>query len=216
MIVITGASDGLGLQVAKLYAETGKTVVNISRRECQYATINICTSLQSEDGVTEAVQEILALEEPLEALINCVGVYTREAYGAVTQGEIERTLSTNVTSLLLLISKLMQRIEKDETDILTVTSSASRKGCVKEPVYSASKWAARGITAGLKERFKDTSNRVIDFCPGGMDTDFFDKADVSYGSTSKFMDPASVALALKQTLDLPKNIEVSEIVLNRK
>jgi len=45
MIVITGASDGLGYQLAKLCKEAGKTVVNISRRECEYADVNVLHNL---------------------------------------------------------------------------------------------------------------------------------------------------------------------------
>ncbi len=46
MIVITGASDGLGHQLAKLYKESGKTVVNVSRRECEHADVNLLHNLR--------------------------------------------------------------------------------------------------------------------------------------------------------------------------
>lgn len=216
MIVITGASDGLGLEVAKLYKAAGKTVVNISRKESEAADINICLSLCEGPEIEEAAKQVLVIDEPLEALINCIGIFTREDYGDITEDEIKRAMSSNAKPLLLLTSKLIEKIEADGTDILNVTSSASRKGCVSEPVYSASKWAARGITKGLQERFKGKPNRVIDFCPGGMTTDFFEKSKAKYGSTDGFMKPSDVALALKQTLDLPKNMEVSEIIVNRK
>ena len=45
MIVITGASDGLGLQLAKLYKEAGKRVINISRRKSEFADVNILKNL---------------------------------------------------------------------------------------------------------------------------------------------------------------------------
>jgi hypothetical protein len=48
-----------------------------------------------------------------------------------------------------------------------------------------------------------------------MRTNFFETAGAQNDTTS-FMDPSEVALALKQTLDLPKNMEVSEIIINRK
>jgi short-subunit dehydrogenase len=74
MIIITGASDGLGKQVAKLYKEAGKKVVNISRRECEYADINICVSLREGEDIKKASDEILQMDEPIEAIINCAGV----------------------------------------------------------------------------------------------------------------------------------------------
>lgn len=215
MIVITGASDGLGKEVAKLYKEAGKRVVNISRRECEYADVNICLSLREGSEIAEASEKVLALEEPLEALINCAGVYSQQPLGQITEDEIKRIMSTNVKPAILLTSHLLDRIKQDQADILNVVSTISFKAYVDQAVYGASKWALRGFTKNLQEEFKGQPNRVISFCPGGMQTDMFAAADAGT-DTASFMNPADVALALKQTLDLPKNMEVSEIVINRK
>lgn len=215
MIVITGASDGLGLQVAKLYKETGKTVVNISRNECEYADVNICLSLREGKEIGEAAQQVLALDEPLEALVNCIGVFNNQKFGDITEDEVKRLMSTNVKASSLLISMLIERIRKDEADVLNVLSTAALVAKPDEPLYVASKWAARGFTLSLQQDLKKTACRVISFCPGGMQTDFFQKADTDV-DTSNFMKTEDIAVALKQTLDLPKSIEVSEIILNRK
>ncbi len=215
MIVITGASDGLGLQVAKLYREAGKTVVNISRRECEYADTNICLSLREGAQIEEAVKRVKALEEPLEVFINCIGVFNNQKFGEITEEEIKRLMSTNVKAPFLLTSGLIERIKKDGTDILNVLSTAAIRAKADEPLYVASKWAERGYTLSLQDELRKTSSRVISFCPGGMRTDFFDKADVS-NDTGTFMDPVEIAKTIKYILDLPKSIEVSEIILNRK
>lgn len=217
MIVITGASDGLGLQVAKLYKEAGETVVNVSRRECKYADVNICLSLREEKEIKEAVKKILTFNENLDILINCAGVFSHEPFGNITESEIKRLMSTNVKPAILLTSLLKERINNDKTDILNVISTIAHKATIDEAVYGASKWALRGFTKNLQEVFKGKPNRVIAFYPGGINTNFFTKenseADVDL---KKFMDPSDVAVILKQTLDLPKNMEVSEIIINRK
>lgn len=216
MIVITGASSGLGLEVAKLYKEEGKTVVNISRRECEYADINICLSLREGEQIEEAVNRILEIKEPIEVIINAIGVWGEEPFGEITGDEVKRLMSTNVKAPMLLVSKLFDRIKENETDILNVISTAGTRGRAEFPLYSASKWAERGYTKSLQEALKGTSSRVISFCPGGMNTEFFEKAGTEGLDTSKWMQPKDVALFIKQILDLPKNIEVSEIILNRK
>lgn len=93
MIIITGASDGVGKQVAKLYKETGKTVINISRRECEYVDINICLSLQEGEQIKEASDKVLEVNEPIEAIINSIGVFSRESFGDITENEIKRLMS---------------------------------------------------------------------------------------------------------------------------
>ncbi len=216
MIIITGASDGVGKQVAKLYKEAGKAVVNISRNECEYADINICLSLREGEQIKKASDKVLEIDEPIEAIINSIGVFSRENFGEITEDEIKRLMSTNLKAPMLLVSNLFERIKKDEADILNVVSTAGIIGKKNEPVYSASKWAERGYTKSLQEQLKDTPCRVISFCPGGICTDFSEKALGFNASEESWMKPKDIATFIKQILDLPKNMEVSEVIINRK
>jgi NADP-dependent 3-hydroxy acid dehydrogenase YdfG len=217
MIVITGASDGLGLQLAKLYKESGKKVVNISRRPSEYADVNIELSLREGPQIQEAADRINELNDVLEAVIHNAGVLSFQKLGEITEEEVKRLMSTNVKSQILLTSFLAEKIKKDGTDIVCVSSTVGTKAYVDRAVYGASKWAVRGFARNLQEEFKNSSNRVISFCPGGFVSDIAKKvtgADLE--NPADWMNPADVALFMKQILDLPKNVEVSEVIINRK
>jgi short-subunit dehydrogenase len=217
MIVITGASDGLGLQLAKLYKEAGKTVVNISRRECQYATLNIPCDLQKATDIADASRKINDIKEPLEALVNCAGVMSLQPLGEITDSEVKRVMATNVEAAMLLVSELAKQIKKDGADIVNVASTVGLKGYADQAAYGASKWAMRGFSANLQVELKDTSCRVISFCVGGFNSDIAKKVtgqDIQ--DPENWMDPADIAKYMKQTLDLPKGMEVSEVIINRK
>jgi short-subunit dehydrogenase len=216
MIVITGASDGLGLQVAKLYQEAGKKVINISRGACKYADENILLNLREGPEIEKAAKAIERINGPIEALINCIGVYNEQKLGEITEEEIKRLMSTNVKAPMLLTSMLVERIKRDGADILNVVSTAGTRGKKVHPLYAASKWAERGFTASIQEALKNTPCRVISFCPGGMKTKFSEKALGYDAGASDWMEARDVALFMKQTLDLPKNMEVSEVIINRK
>lgn len=218
MIVITGASDGLGLQIAKLFQADGKKVVNVSRRPSKHADINVLTNLRDGKEIEVAAKKIGKIKEQLEALINCAGVFSKSPFGKITEVEIKRLMSTNVKGPMLLVSNLADRIRKDGTDIVNVSSTAGTKGNQNEAIYNASKWALRGFSANLQAELRDTPSRVISFCPGGFQTKLFEKATGSdnTGDGSDWMKAEDVALCLKQLLDLPKNMEVSEIIINRK
>ena len=215
MIVITGASSGIGEELAKLYQKDGKKVVNISRHESKFAEINIVKDLQKGSEIQIAAREVEGINEPVEAIINCVGVYTQQEFAEITEDEIKRLMESNVKAPMLLISELMDRIKKDSADVLNVVSKAGTEGSSHNPLYATSKWAERGFTLSLQETLKDTGSRVISFCPGGIKTDLFEKADADV-NVDNWMDPSSIAILIKQILDLPKNIEVSEILINRK
>jgi len=216
VIVITGASDGLGKEVAKVYKEAGQTVVNISRRECEYATINLLHDLRKDSEIEMAAKEIAKINEPLEVIVNCAAVMSIQSLGKVTEDEIRRVMSTNVEAAILLVSNLIDRIEKDSTDIVNVASTVGTKGYVEQAAYGASKWAMRGFSQNLQAEFKDKKPRVISFCVGGMRTQMGDKIGKKITDPENWMDPQAIAVFMKQILELPKNAEVSEIIINRK
>ncbi len=217
MIVITGASDGLGLEVAKLYKQAGKKVVNVSRRKSEAADVQILHDLTKGDEIKAAAEEVLEQGDALEVLINCAGVFTGEPLGSITEDEIKRTMATNVKAPILLVSNLIERIKQDGTDIVNVASTVGTKA-TSEFVYGPSKWAVRAFSNNLQQELKNTSSRVITFCPGGFKSKLFEKATGhdNTGDGSEWMKAEDLAVCMKQLLDLPKNMEVSEIISNRK
>ena len=214
MIVITGASDGLGREIAKLYALESQTVANISRRTCDVAEYNFLGDLSEPNNVAKIIAEVEQSKEPIEALILCAGHFTMQELGQVDPAVVRKTFEINVASNIELVSRLIELIKRDGTDIVSVVSTTGTKP-TNEFVYGASKWAQRGFTLGLQAELKHTPCRVISFCPGGMKTGLFEKGGDQM-DTSGFMDSHEVAKCLKQLLELPKNMEVSEIIINRK
>ena len=217
MIVITGASDGLGQELAELYKNRGKRVISLSRTLPLQDIDHIKTDLTIEADVERAAKQILQIEEPLEALVNCAGVMSLEPLNAISTTEIERVFKTNVLSAMQLTSLLSDRIKQDSSDIVNVASTVGTKAYLDQAAYGASKWAMRGFSQNLQLELKATKSRVISFCPGGFVSDIFKKATgKSLQNSNEWMDPKDIAKFMVTILDLPKNIEVSEIILNRK
>ncbi len=217
MIVITGASDGLGLELAKLYKQTGKKIVNISRRACEFADENILTDLTKQSEIKKAAETILSIDETLDAIINCAGVLAIEPLAQITDKKLQDVFAVNVEAAILLVSCLADRIKSDGADIVNVASTVGLKGYPDQAAYGASKWAMRGFSANLQVELKDTNCRVISFCPGGFESKIFEKATGRKNQDfTHWMNPADIALFMKQLLDLPKNMEISEVVINRK
>lgn len=217
MIVVTGASDGLGLELAKIYKRAGKRVVNISRRKSEFAEDNVLTDLTSQVEIKKAADVIHAIDEPLEAVINYAGVLAIEPLANITDKKLHDVFAVNVEAAILLISCLADRIKSDGTDIINVASTVGLKGYPDQAAYGASKWAMRGFSANLQVELKDTNCRVISFCPGGFESKIFEKATGRKNQNfTHWMNPTDIALFMKQILDLPKNMEVSEVIINRK
>jgi short-subunit dehydrogenase len=215
MFVITGASKGLGQEAAKLLLAKHKTVVCLSRTKPKLAGIEwVEVDLQNDESVEVAAKELLARKDKLEALINCAGVFGEYDAAALDAKEIKRLFYINVMGPMLLTSRLLARIKQDQADVVNVISTTGTKA-TKEMVYGGSKWGARGFSLSLQAELQDTACRVITFSPGGMETGFFDDFR-SITDPENWMKPADVAQLMLSFLELPKIMEVSEVIINRK
>ena len=216
MIVITGASDGLGLQLARVFKEVGKKVVNISRTESEYADENLLTDLRDPDAIVSTAQKINDMDEPIEALINCAGVMSLEKVENISASEIERVFDINIEAPILLTSRLIAKMRKDKSDIINVSSTVGTRAHYDNTVYGSTKWAMRGFSQNLQLELKDT-NRVVSFCIGGFKSKIAEKlTGEPLKDPENWMDPEDVAGFVKNIVDLPKNMEVAEIIINRK
>lgn len=203
MIVITGGTGALGRELVKLFKQDGKTVVSISRHENRQADYNLLHNLREGDEIIAAAHKVSELEEPLEAIINAAGIYHAMPLGQITEEEIKQNMATHVKAPMLLVSSLIERIKNDGTDIVNVSSITAIHHSGGAPAYSASKSALRGFTADLQVALKQFPSRVIGFYPSAFDE-------------SSPTSPRDVAELLKQLLELPKSMEVAEIIINVK
>lgn len=216
MIVITGASDGLGKELAEQFKAEGKVVVNLSRTENSDVE-NIRLDLTDPDSVCAAAEALLQKSEPIEVLINCAGVLSLEPLNAIHSEEVARVFGVNITGAMQLTSLLIDRIKQDEGDIVNVASTTGTRAYENQAAYGSSKWAMRGFSQNLQLELKGTNVRVISFCVGGFNSRIGEKAgNKPITEPDKWMDPADIALIMRQMLALPKKMEISEVIINRK
>lgn len=216
MIIITGASDGLGREFARLFKADGKKIINISRTPLDFADENIIADFSDETQLKAAVQKIQALEGNIELFISNAGIYSEGITGNMDYDNIQKVFKVNTFAPMMLLDGLIDRISRDEADIAFVVSSVATKPSA-EDVYGPSKWALKGYAQNLQARFKDSKTRVLAFFPGGFASNLFEKAHrVSPIKDQDLMRADDVAAALKSQIDLPKNMETSEIIVNRK
>lgn len=218
MIVITGASDGLGKQIAKLYKESGKKVINISRTNSELADINIACDLMDSNQVKDTINKIYEIDEPIEALINSAAVVSYESLDELTAVELDKMFKTNVTGMMLLTSGLLAKIKRDEGDILNIGATIGLKaGGPQQSVYSTVKWAVRGFTENLQADLKGSKSRAVNFLVGGFQSRLHEKiTHQSLEKPEQWMPAEDVAICVKGILDMPKSMEISEIIVNRK
>jgi short-subunit dehydrogenase len=208
LAVVTGASNGIGYELAKQFAQNGfdllVTSTGPSINEAAHAfeslgakVETVQADLATYEGVETLYNKIEAAKQPVEAIaINAgVGVGGDFAHETDLRDELN-LLNLNVVSSV----HLAKRVVKDMVDrgrgrILFTSSIASLMPGPFEAVYAASKAFIHSFAEAIRNELKDTGVTVTSLMPGPTDTNFFHRAgmdDTKAGSDKKD-DPAEVA-----------------------
>ena len=205
--IVTGASSGLGLEIARLLRDRQWQVVGVSRRGFhEEGIVSIAGDASKRETASKAVDAAKALGR-IALLVNCAGVGIYGPAGSYDDAAIARTLEANLVATILFCETLFPRFQSDGGTIVNILSTAALIGKPNESVYCAAKWGARGYTEALRAEAKGTKARIISAAPGGMDTAFWKER------RKDFMDPKEVASIVVDAIERPVN--VAEIVITR-
>jgi uncharacterized protein len=208
LALVTGASTGIGLELARQFADNGFDLVIAAhddelaeaRRDLQTrgGTVDaVRVDLATEDGVHELWRRVQATGRPLAAAALNAG---RGAGGAFAGGtdladELE-IVDLNVRGTVQLAKYLTTDMAaRGEGRVLFTSSIASTMPGTYQAVYNASKSFVQSLAFALREELADTGVTVTSLMPGPTDTEFFERADMldtKVGSGDKD-DPADVA-----------------------
>lgn len=211
--LITGASSGIGYELAKLFAGDGYPLIIVGRdgqtmeekaRELsgQYGVtvIPMMKDLFHPNAAQEIYDETKSKGLQVDVLVNDAG---QGQYGLFAEAELQRLLDIiqlNVTSLTVLTQLFLKdMLARNEGKILQVASIASELPGPLQAVYHATKAYVLSLSEALVNELKDSAVTITSLQPGVTDTDFFDKAD--FPKDLKILEPDKMADAAKVARD---------------
>ena len=205
LAVVTGASSGIGYELARLCAENGFDLVIAADRpeiveaaqafEALGARVDqIQVDLSTEEGVDRLCE--LIGDRPVDALLANAGHGLGHAFLDEDWTAARHVIDTNVTGTAYLAHKLGRRMrERDRGRILFTGSIAGLMPGAFQAVYNGTKAFVDSFSWALRNELKDTGVTVTCLMPGATDTEFFERAgmeDTKVGAGKKD-DPADVA-----------------------
>jgi len=190
-IVITGASGGIGAEIAKLCAARGANLVLLARRieklrELQTVLQQQCPVkidlFQLDVSDTEQVklvfEQIFTKWGSIDVLVNNAGYGVFRYAHEATIDEIKGMFSVNVIGLMAATSMVLPKMRARRSGhIINIASQAGKMATPKSSVYSASKHAVLGYTNALRMELADFNVYVTAVNPGPVATNFFAIAD---------------------------------------
>ena len=206
--VITGASSGIGFELAKVFAEEGFDLLvaaedgelTTALDELKGSGVNVeahRVDLATEAGVIELYRHIQNTGRPVDALALNAGIGAGGAFATETDLADElKLIDLNVRSTVHLCKLVLaDMVERDEGRILFTSSIASTMPGAFQAVYNASKSFVQSFALAIRNELKDTDVTITALMPGPTDTEFFERADMEdtkVGADEKD-DPAEVA-----------------------
>ncbi|WP_045465351.1 SDR family NAD(P)-dependent oxidoreductase [Vibrio hyugaensis] len=220
MIVITGASSGLGAQLAKLYDAQGEETLLTGRSEEKLATLaqHLSNKAQARscDLVDTSQVENLFNELPKapSTLIHCAGSGYFGLLAEQDPQEIQKLIENNLTSAINILRELVKRYQDQPVNIVMVMSTAAQQPKAQESTYCAVKWAVKALIESVRMELKGKPMKIIAVYPGGMATEFWETSGKSL-DTSSFMSANDAAKMIHGALANIGNGYVSDITVNR-
>jgi NADP-dependent 3-hydroxy acid dehydrogenase YdfG len=230
LIIITGASSGIGEAAARLLSAAGHPLLLLARRVDRLQALDLPNTLSRRVDITDrptllaAVAEAEAQFGPADALINNAGVMLLGEMSKQDPAQWDQMLDVNVKGLLNGVHAVVAgMIERKHGTIINVSSVAGRKTFPNHVAYVGTKFAVHGLSENLREELSPHNVRVITIAPGAVETELLghttDEAiKTGYQAWKQDMggtvlSAEDVASAIAFAYQQPQNVCIREIVM---
>lgn len=223
VVVITGASAGIGLESARLFARSGAKLVLLSRsgdklkaaestiKDLGAKVLTLPLDVTDEDAVARAFAKITSELGPVDILVNNAGTGFATDLSTCKLEDFRRIFETNVTGVFLCTRAVLPSMkERKSGHIINISSIVGKIANPGAPLYCASKHALNGYSSGLQQQVAGDGIRVSLISPASTDTAYWDGRPVD---RSKFLKPEEVAAVVLFVASQPKGVLIKDVDL---
>ena len=216
--IITGGSRGLGKATAIAFAKEGIDVAITGRNEkklqetveelqqfgvkASYAVFDV----GNYDEVKNGIKRIIATIGAVDILVNNAGIAAFGSFNDMEVKQWEEIIQTNVLGMYYVTKEVLPfLIEKNEGDIINVSSTAGLNGSPNTSAYSASKFAVIGLSESLMKEVRKNNIRVCTLTPSTIVSDMsIDLGIASNDTPDSVLQPEDFAALIVAGLKLPR------------
>ncbi|MBL4642242.1 MAG: SDR family oxidoreductase [Flavobacteriaceae bacterium] len=174
VVLITGASSGIGLSIANFLLEKGFVVYGTSRsskKANKYAFNLIALDVLNVETIEKAVSLIIEKEGRLDVLVNNAGMGITGPIEDTPTDEMRKVFDTNLFGAIDVMKSVLPQMRKQHSGtIINVTSIAGYMGLPYRGIYSATKGALELVTEAIRMEVKSFGIDIVNVAPGDFAT----------------------------------------------
>lgn len=217
IIVISGGSEGLGKEIARVLTGEHKVIILSSNKTklaetageigCEFKQCDV----SDYQNCSTVIEKIIQKYKKIDCLINNAAIWIEGELDTNEPDRIAKVLNVNTTGLIFLTKAVVPFMKKEKKGlIINIISQAGLYGKRERSVYDASKWAVTGFTKSLQPELSKYGVVVTGIYPGKMNTKMFEKIGI-HKDMSDSIDPVVVAKTIKFLLSFENDICFPEI-----
>lgn len=224
VVVVTGASSGIGAATAQALSDEGARLVlgargserleGVSQAFDPDRTIALSTDVRIPEECERLVNEALQRYGRVDALVANAGI---GAYGGImdhSNDELREMIDTNFAGTVWAIrAAIPAMLDGGGGDIVVVASVAGLRGGANEAVYAATKAAQIGLAGAIDRETRPSNIRVTTICPAATSTEFAMGAGRTHEmpELESWMTPEDIARAIVFTLQQPRRLRTTQL-----
>ena len=172
VVLLTGASGGLGSAIAKHLNSKGYTIYGLGRKPVKSPYFTwVYMDLSQPESIDKAIKEISENENHIDILINNAGIGVTGSLEEMKMNDVRKAFEVNFFGALFLIQKILPLMrQKQAGTIINISSIAGYTGLPFRGIYSATKSAVMRMSEALSSEVKQFGIKVIDIAPGDFKT----------------------------------------------
>lgn len=225
VVWITGASTGIGFELAKVFAKSGYIIIATARRKSRLVSLVneirfagheayafVC-DVRSERSIISTKKKILEKCGTIDILINNASITAFKSFIDTKPPEFDDIIETNLRgSYLMARTVLPIMMKKKRGHIINILSVAAHTVFTNSSAYAASKAGMLAMFNGLRAEVRKFNIKISNVMPGATDTPMWSPATRQKYS-SRMMTPREVAEITVQIANQPKKVVIEDVII---
>lgn len=222
-IVITGASSGVGLELAAAFTRREWKVVGLARGSDKLAEVQrtlgerfeyIAADIRDPEQVGAAFASIGARHGTIDVLVNNAAVFKMGRLADAGVQDVNNIIDTNLKGTIFCTMAALKWLRPGGGRIVNIGSVAGTHGIKHQALYCASKFGMDGFAEALNQELVEQGVSLTTIAPGGIDTPLWDPATNPYsGELEKVLKPGDVVSMVEYVADLPQHVLLKKVIL---